>query len=56
MVRELVQQELERIRSERGDERFERGHFPAATRLFEELVASDSLEEFLTLKAYQCLD
>ena len=56
MVRELVRQELERIRSERGDERFERGQFPAAIRLFEELVASDSLEEFLTLKAYQQLD
>ena len=56
MVRELVQQELERIRGERGDERFERGQFPAASRLFEELVASESLEEFLTLKAYQHLD
>jgi malate synthase len=56
MVRELVRQELDRIRRERGDERFERGHFPAATRLFDELVASESLEEFLTLKAYQRLD
>jgi malate synthase len=56
MVRELVRQELERIRRERGDDRFERGQFPAATRLFEELIASESLEEFLTLKAYQRLD
>ncbi|HYV31369.1 MAG TPA: malate synthase A, partial [Candidatus Binatia bacterium] len=56
MVGELVRQELERIRSERGDERFERGQFRAATRLFEELVTNESLEEFLTLKAYQLLD
>ena len=56
MVRELVRQELDRIRGERGQERFERGQFPAATRLFDELVASESLEEFLTLKAYQRLD
>ena len=56
LVHELVRQELERIRSERGNERFERGHFRAATQLFEELVTNESLEEFLTLKAYQLLD
>ena len=56
LVRELVRRELDRIRSERGEERFERGHFRVATRLFEELVISDSLKEFLTLKAYQLLD
>ena len=56
MVRELMGQELERIRGERGDERFERGHFRMATQLFDELVASECLEEFLTLKAYQLLD
>src|SRR5205823_5222735 len=56
MVRELIRQELQRIRSERGDERFDRGQFPAATQLFEELVSRESLEEFLTLKAYPLLD
>src|SRR5882672_9950596 len=39
LVRELSREELERIRKERGDQRFERGHFTAATRLFEELIA-----------------
>ena len=43
-------------RSERGSERFERGHFEEATRLFDELVRSESLAEFLTLKAYELLD
>jgi len=56
MVGELVQQELERIRSERGNERFERGHFAEATRLFDGLVRDESLAEFLTLKAYELLD
>ncbi len=56
LVRQLVQQELERIRRERGAARFEGGHFPEATRLFDELVASEELEEFLTLKAYELLD
>ena len=56
LARQFVQEELERIRQERGDARFERGHFHEATRLFDELVASDSLEDFLTLKAYELLD
>jgi malate synthase len=56
LVRELIGLELERIRVERGDERFRSGQFQAATQLFEELVVSDELEEFLTLKAYELLD
>src|SRR5439155_8004104 len=56
LVREFIQEELERIRGERGNERFSKGHFPEATRIFDELVASQTLEEFLTLKAYEFLD
>src|SRR6266702_612968 len=52
LVREITNDELERIRHERGEQRFQRGHFPAATRLFDEFVASSELEEFLTLRAY----
>jgi len=51
-----ILKELERIRGERGGKRFESGHFRAATQLFEELLMSESLEEFLTLKSYQLLD
>ena len=56
LVSKLVQQELERIERERGKERFEQGHFRTATRLFNDLVASETIEEFLTLKAYEMLD
>src|SRR5437899_4019385 len=56
LVRQFVQEELERIRQERGDARFDGGHFQEATRLFDELVGSESLEEFLTLKAYESLE
>jgi malate synthase len=56
LVHQLAEQELERLRQERGQERFERGHYGQAFLLFNELVASDSLQEFLTLKAYQQLD
>jgi len=56
LVREIEKQELERIRRERGEVRFQQGHFPEAARLFDELVAGDDLEEFLTLKAYSLLN
>ena len=56
LVRRMTKEELDRIRRERGEERFRRGLFPEATRLFDELVASQELAEFLTLKAYELLD
>ncbi len=56
LARQLIREELDRIRTERGTERFEKGYFEQATRLFDELVANEQLEEFLTLKAYELLD
>jgi len=47
LVRQIIQEELERIRRERGEARFNQGHFSLAT---------EKLEEFLTLKAYALLD
>ena len=56
LVRELIQQELGRIEKERGTARFNNGKFKEATALFDELIASETLDEFLTLKAYEKLD
>ena len=56
MVRDFIRDELARIRSERGEKRFENGHFIEATELFEELVEAEQLPEFLTLKAYELID
>ena len=56
LVRHFMGQELERIRSERGDERFDHGHFAEASQLFDDLIADSDLAEFLTLKAYELLD
>jgi malate synthase len=56
LFRQLMREELARIRSERGEARFAGGYFSEATRLFDELVANERLEEFLTLKAYELLD
>jgi malate synthase len=53
LVRELIGQELETIKSEVGLERYDAGHFPAATALFDKLVAQDEFTEFLTLPAYE---
>src|SRR5204863_509771 len=56
LVRQFMQQELERIRKERGEARFKNGHFTGATQLFDELIANEKLPEFLTLKAYDLLE
>ena len=55
LVRQFVQEELKRIAGERGQARFDSGHFTEAAELFDEFVASEKLEEFLTLKAYELL-
>jgi len=56
LVRQITEEELSRIRSERGEKRFQAGHFAEATQLFLDLVANERLGEFLTLKAYEILD
>jgi malate synthase len=56
LVRELIAEELRRIHSERGAQRFEQGHFTEAAELFDELVSAAQLDEFLTLKAYPLLE
>jgi malate synthase A len=55
LVRDLTREELDRIRKERGDERFNNGHFAEAVQLFDQFVANEKLDEFLTLKAYERL-
>ena len=56
LFRKLMREELKRIRGERGETRFVNGRFGEASQLFEDLVANEQLEEFLTLKAYELLD
>jgi len=56
LVRNFTAEELVRIRQERGVQRFENGHFSEATRLFEELIETASVPEFLTLKAYDLIE
>lgn len=49
----IIDEELETIRGEIGPERFEAGRFTAARDLFERLATADTLEDFLTLPAYE---
>jgi malate synthase len=55
LYQELLTQELAAIRAEYGAERYDGGHFPAATDLFMRMVASEQFDEFLSLPAYELL-
>jgi malate synthase len=55
-VREVLEQEMERIRSEVGDEVWEKGRPDETREVFERVTLSDDFPEFLTLPAYEYLD
>jgi malate synthase len=52
LVRDTIAAQLEHIRSLVGPERYEAGKFPRAAELFERMIVSDDLKEFLTVEAY----
>ena len=56
MFREILEEEMVKIREEVGEERFTAGRFDLAKKLFDDIIAGDTLEEFLTLSAYRELD
>ena len=56
MFREILEEEMVKIREEVGEERFTAGRFDLAKKLFDDIIAGDTLEEFLTLSAYRALD
>ena len=55
-VRDVIDDELARLRAEFGDEVFERRRADEARELFEEVALGDELPEFLTIPAYERLD
>lgn len=55
LIDNLIEEELQRIKTMMGEERYRLGHFTQARELFRELVLSDGFPEFLTLKAYELL-
>jgi malate synthase A len=51
----VVEEEMQRIRREVGDARFQGGRFPEARDLFVKLSTTSKFEDFLTLPAYDLL-
>ena len=55
MYEAFKEEELERIKSELGEERFNSGRFDEASELFDKLIKEDTFYDFLTLPAYEIL-
>jgi malate synthase len=55
MVRSTIASVLEQLRSQLGVARYDAGKFPLASQLFEQMMVSEELGDFLTLAAYKYL-
>ena len=53
--RAVLGEELASLRSALGDAAFDAGNYEKAATLFDAIIASDTLDEFLTLRAYEQL-
>jgi len=56
LFRQVLKEELAKIRESIGADVFDAGKFDLATKLFDEIVVADQFTEFLTLPAYEYLD
>ncbi len=56
IVGTVLEEELEKIKSEVGSQAYQNGNYDTAARLFKEIVARDDLDEFLTLRTYELID
>jgi malate synthase len=56
LVRAMLDEEMERIRAEVGDEVWEKGRPEQTRQVFELVALSDEFPEFLTIPAYELLD
>jgi malate synthase len=52
----VVDEEMQRIRGEVGDQKFQKGRFPEARDLFVRLSTAPRFEDFLTIPAYDLLE
>jgi malate synthase len=53
LYKEVLPSELDKIKAYVGEERYQKGQFELAIKLFDELVTNNQFEEFLTLEAYK---
>src|SRR5574341_548376 len=56
LVRQVMTEELDKLRKSLGAERFDGGKFDLAARLFEQMMTGPEFPEFLTLIAYDHLE
>lgn len=56
MVRNVLAEELGKIRESIGQAQFALGNYEQAAKLFDEIIAADDLDEFLTIKAYKLIE
>ncbi|MFZ7127926.1 MAG: malate synthase A [Desulfobacterales bacterium] len=56
LLKRVTEEELGRIRSAMGTAAFDAGGFERASALFTEIVTSETLDDFLTLRAYELID
>ncbi len=56
LFRSLMQEEMQKICKLVGDECYGEGKYNLASKLFDEIISNDELDEFLTLRAYEHLD
>ena len=56
LFRSMMKEEMEKIKAEVGAAHFRQVKYEQAATLFDEIIAADTLAEFLTLKAYDYLE
>jgi malate synthase len=55
-VRKVLEEEMDKIHAEVGDETWEKGRPKETKAIFERVALSDEFPEFLTLPAYEYID
>jgi malate synthase len=53
LVTQTLREELDRLKSQLGEKRFDSGKFALAAELFQKMMTDATFDEFLTLKAYE---
>lgn len=56
LFRQVMAEEMDKIKQSVGEDQFVSGKYALAAQLFDEIIAGDILEEFLTLRAYDHLN
>jgi malate synthase len=56
LFHEILGEELAALRRTFGDARYEAGKYDLAARLFDDIISSEELDEFLTIRAYEHID